>query len=235
MSLDVLGIIPARGGSKGIPKKNLQLLGNKPLIAWTIQTALQSKTLTRIVVSTDDLEIAKVARSYPIEVQMRPVELAQDHVPNIPDVLAYIINQYRASNYIPHLTTMLEPTYPFRTADTIDRVVNEMASRTDVNWVATMAQSKEHPYRCRCLQDNRFLPLLNNPDISNQRQNLPPSYCYKGAVTCTNAFYAYDSFTPTTPFGGIIISNQEAIDIDEWDDLYYARYIATQQYSEVCS
>ncbi|MGC8761712.1 MAG: cytidylyltransferase domain-containing protein, partial [Bryobacteraceae bacterium] len=81
----VLGVIPARGGSKGIPRKNIRLLGGKPLLAWTIETAKASRRLTRVVLSTEDEEIAEVGRAWGVEVPfLRPRELAEDDTPTLP-------------------------------------------------------------------------------------------------------------------------------------------------------
>lgn len=111
----VLGIITARGGSKGVPRKNIKDLGGKPLIAWTIEAAKESGVFSRIILSTDDEEIAEVGKKYDAEIPfMRPSELAQDTTPTLP-VLIHAVNWLKENdNFYPDYTVILQPTVPFR-------------------------------------------------------------------------------------------------------------------------
>jgi pseudaminic acid cytidylyltransferase len=113
-----LAVIPARGGSKRIPRKNMRAFGNQPMIAWSIQAALQSACFDRVVVSTDDEEIAEIARSYGADVPfMRPAALSDDHTPTIP-VIAHAINWHRQHELIPQAVCCIYATAPFiRPAD----------------------------------------------------------------------------------------------------------------------
>lgn len=115
----ILGLIPARGGSKGIPKKNIKLICGKPLIAWTIEAALQSQKLERIVVSTEDKEIADIAIGYGIEVLMRPQELAEDNIISL-DVMKHAVENIKCSTLV-----LLQPTSPIRDKGLIDECINE--------------------------------------------------------------------------------------------------------------
>jgi CMP-N,N'-diacetyllegionaminic acid synthase len=118
--LEVLAIIPARGGSKGIPRKNLVPLGGKPLIVWTIEAALAAERVSRVVVSTEDEEIAAVARQAGAEVIPRPPELAEDTTHTEP-VLVHALGHLRETEgYQPEVVVLLQPTAPLRPAETID-------------------------------------------------------------------------------------------------------------------
>jgi CMP-N,N'-diacetyllegionaminic acid synthase len=117
--VEIIGLIPARGGSKGIPGKNLQLVGGRPLIEWTCRAAVASTTLSRCVVSTDAPEIAEAARASGVEAPfMRPAELARDETPMI-EVVAHALDALDA----PDAIVLLQPTSPLRTADHIDAAV----------------------------------------------------------------------------------------------------------------
>ncbi|NSW54472.1 MAG: acylneuraminate cytidylyltransferase family protein [Armatimonadetes bacterium] len=120
----VLAIIPARGGSKGIPRKNVRELAGKPLIVWTIEAALRSTLIDRLVVSTDDDEIAEVASAAGAEVIRRPAELAGDTTPTEPALLHALQVLEDREGYIPDAVTLLQCTSPLRGTDTIDECIN---------------------------------------------------------------------------------------------------------------
>lgn len=119
-----MGIIPARGGSRGVPKKNTRLLGGKPLVAWTIEKAKKAKSLNRLVLSTDSEEIAEIAEKYGAEVPfLRPAELARDDSPTI-DVIRHCLEHLKkAENYSPDAVVILQPTTPFRKSEDIDKAI----------------------------------------------------------------------------------------------------------------
>ncbi len=130
--MKVLGIIPARGGSKGVPGKNTRLLAGKPLISYTIEAALKSKFIDRLIVSTDDEEIAKVAEKYGAEFPfLRPANLAQDDTPDQP-VFQHAIKILKIQDdYEPDIVLNLRPTTPLKTSHTIDKVVEKMRQNVD--------------------------------------------------------------------------------------------------------
>jgi CMP-N-acetylneuraminic acid synthetase len=140
--MDVLGLIPARGGSKGIPRKNLALVGGKPLLVWTVEAARAATTLTRVVVSTDDDEIAAAAG---VEVLRRPPELAADDTPML-DVIRHAVAELS-----PDVVVLLQPTSPLRRAEHVDEAVRlllESGADTVVSVVAV-----PHRYRPDALMD----------------------------------------------------------------------------------
>ncbi|MFN4955881.1 MAG: cytidylyltransferase domain-containing protein, partial [Aphanizomenon sp.] len=123
--LNVIAIIPARGGSKGVPRKNIRLLGDKPLIAWTIETSLRSKILDRVIVSTDDHDIAELSVKVGAEIPfLRPSELAKDDTPDLPVYLHILDYLAKQENYHPDVVVWLRPTSPLRLAEDVENTVN---------------------------------------------------------------------------------------------------------------
>jgi CMP-N-acetylneuraminic acid synthetase len=123
---EVLAVIPARGGSKGVPRKNLALLGGRPLLAYSIEVALKSRLITRVIVSTEDHEIAAVAREYGAEVPfLRPMEQALDHS-NLSEALDFLLHTLRGHGYFPDAMVTLMPTSPFRTARLVDALTDKL-------------------------------------------------------------------------------------------------------------
>ena len=120
---NILGIIPARGGSKGIPRKNIKPLHGKPLIYYTIKEALKSKFLNRVVVSTEDNDIAEIAKKFGAKVIKRPKELARDETP-IRDVVIHVLNKFKEKKYIPDAVVLLQPSSPLRKAHHIDEAIS---------------------------------------------------------------------------------------------------------------
>ena len=121
---EILALIPARGGSKGIPRKNIRDFAGYPLIAWSIAAALQAKSISRVIVSTDDREIAEVARQYGAETPfMRPQELAQDRTTDFPVFVHALKWLEDIEAYSPKIVVQLRPTSPIRPVDCVDSAV----------------------------------------------------------------------------------------------------------------
>ncbi|MGB0383249.1 MAG: cytidylyltransferase domain-containing protein [Ardenticatenaceae bacterium] len=178
-----VGIITARGGSKSIPRKNVKLLAGKPLIAWTIEAALQSDGLNRVIVSTDDQEIAQVARQWGAEVPfMRPAELAQDETPSIFAILHTVNWLDKFESYQPDFVMCLQPTSPLRTAQDIDAVI-ELTLQKKVDSVVSVTPVDHHPYWVKKVDDNGRIHdfvTLNQP--ISRRQDLPAVYGLNGSI-----------------------------------------------------
>ena len=173
-----LGVIPARGGSKGLQDKNIRVVAGRPLIAYTIEAARRSKLLTHVIVSTEDRRISEVARAHGVEVLDRPVELAADDTPGVLPVL-HALEKCPGYDYV----VLLQPTSPLRIADDIDCALNECIQARAPACVS-VCQSTEHPYwMYRLDADGRMTPLLSNPTIvATRRQDLPLIYTLNGAV-----------------------------------------------------
>jgi len=140
--MDVLAIIPARGGSKGIPRKNLRELAGKPLVAWSIEAALGSGRIARTVVSTDDGEIASVARAAGAEVVDRPAELARDDSPTEPCML-HALDALKTEGWEPELVVLLQPTSPLRRPGLIDECIDRLLS---ANADSLLTVCENHPF-----------------------------------------------------------------------------------------
>ena len=184
----ILAVIPARGGSKGVPRKNIRLVAGKPLIAYTLEAALVvRRRLHRLIVSTDDAEVAEVARRYGADVPfMRPAELAGDRAPMIP-VLQHAVQTIEAMDHI-HLdwVLLLQPTAPFRAPQDIEAALN-LAGRGGCDSVISVVQVfAVHPILMKRIENNRLLPFCIEEQEGTRRQDYqPPAYMRNGAIYLT--------------------------------------------------
>ncbi|MFK7800625.1 MAG: NTP transferase domain-containing protein [Anaerolineae bacterium] len=181
--MELLALITARGGSKGIIRKNVLDVAGQPLIAWTIQAALQAESVKRVVVNTDDDEIASVAKRFGADVPfMRPDILAQDTTPSI-DVLIHAIKWFQDyENYSPDYLMLLQPTSPLRTTLDIEAAI-EVASVHDADAVVSVSASHAHPYWMKQVTDDGRLKDFMSPEQAySNRQSLPPVYALNGAI-----------------------------------------------------
>ncbi len=188
MSRGVLALIPARGGSKGIPRKNVLELAGRPLVAWSITQARESARVDRVVVSTDDAEIAAVARDWGAEVPfLRPGELSGDLSPDI-DFVRHALGWFAEhESYEPAMIVHLRPTGPVRRVADIDAAVDLLESRPDADAVRSVTLAHQTPYKMwRLLDDGTMAPILELPEVvdaqSQPRQLLPRVYWQNGYV-----------------------------------------------------
>lgn len=188
MADDVLALIPARGGSKGIPRKNVIEIAGKPLIAWSIRHALDSERITRVIVSTDDDEIADVAAAWGAEVPFRrPPELAADESPDI-DVMRHALTVLAEhQGFRPALVVHLRPTGPVRRVADIDAAIDLLASHPEADALRSVSPAHQSPYKMwRILDDGTMAPLLEVAGMrdcqSRPRQRLPQVYWQNGYV-----------------------------------------------------
>ena len=160
---EVLAIIPARGGSKGIPRKNIRNFAGYPLLAYSIAAGLQAKSVTRVIVSTDDEEIAVVAREFGAGTPfMRPVEFAQDDTTDLPvfqHALAWLAEH---EGYKPEVVVQLRPTSPIRPRDCVDSAVNTLLAHPDADSVRGVVPAGQNPHKMWRIsgRDGRMTPLL---------------------------------------------------------------------------
>lgn len=160
---EIIAIIPARGGSKGIHRKNIVTLGEKPLIAHTIAVAMQSEMITKVVVSTDDHEIAETATTFGAEVPfIRPGELADDHA-NLNDVITYSMNQLENLGYRCDVVAIMLPTHPFRSVGLVDHLLRLLLDSCTM--VFTMREIKVVAKSFfNIAADGRLSPSFNNQE-----------------------------------------------------------------------
>jgi N-acylneuraminate cytidylyltransferase len=187
--MQILAIVPARGGSKGVPRKNIKLLAGEPLIAYTIREARKSKYITRIVVSTEDEEIAGIARELGAEVPfVRPVELALDHVLDLP-VFQHCLKWLRENQgYSPDLVVHLRPTAPLRTVAYIDGAIEMILASPEADSVRSVCPVSEQPLKMWRVQEGNLTPYIPadvyglKEAYNMPRQKLPAAYIQNGAV-----------------------------------------------------
>ena len=185
--MKVLAIIPARGGSKEIPRKNLKKLNGKPLIQYTIESALNANCLTDVVVSTEDPEIAKISSDLNVLVPgKRPSELAGDHSPTI-DTVIYTVNLMKQGNHHYDVICLLQPTSPFRKRGLIDQAILKLKQLKADSLISVI--SVPHQYNPHWVfepSNNGFLQLATGDNkIIPRRQELPPAYFRDGAIYLT--------------------------------------------------
>lgn len=224
--MQVLGVIPARGGSKGIPQKNLRPVAGRPLLAYTADAALASRRLTRVVVSTDDPAIADAARGLGLEVPfMRPAELAADSTLMLP-VLQHAVGAMAERGFGADVVVLLQPTSPLRRAEHIDRAVELLVS-SGADSVVTVVEVPHqfNPVSVMRLEDGRLVPFLDGPSVL-RRQDKPRVFARNGpavlavrtSVIDRGSLYGDDCRPlPMTP--------EESIDLDTPADVELLEYL----------
>lgn len=230
MKPKILAIIPARGGSKGVPRKNIRLLAGKPLIAYTIDTASKSEYINSVVVSTENEEISEVSKKYGAEVIERPKELAQDESPAI-DAIKHVIQTLREKdNYHPDIIVLLQPTTPLRIVPDINNAV-ELFLNNDCESVVSVC--KANPYWCLTFKDKYLEPVHGWDYFYKRRQDLPNSYSLNGAIyiTLTENLDKYNSFFNKKTIS-YIMPIERSVDIDNEVDFKLAEFFLRREYEE---
>ena len=223
----------ARGGSKSIPRKNIKLLGGKPLIAHTIEKAQASKYISRLILSTDDAEIAIVAQRYGCEVPfMRPAELAQDNTLDLP-VVEHALNWLKENeNWQPDFIVHLRPTHPFRKTSDIDKGIEMLAADKEADSVWTVGKPPVTPYKMFHANEKFLKPTLTiagqKETFSWPRQKLPATYNHYGQVDVAR----YETvMTKKSMCGENILPlflEGEVIDIDSLLDWEFAEFLISK-------
>ena len=216
----ILALITARGGSKGLPGKNTRVLGDRPLIAWSIDAAHGARHIARTIVSTDDNAIADVARKHGAEVPcLRPAALAQDNSPHI-DVVLHTLDALKSiDEYVPDALMLLQPTSPFRTSADIDSAV-ELARTKNAPAVVSVVETHDHPFLARRLDGGgRMSPFVPCDLGYPRRQDLPPAYALNGAIYLCRVDILRDQRTFEPPGCiGYVMPPERSLQIDTpWD------------------
>lgn len=225
MPVEVLALIPARGGSKSIPHKNIRLLAGFPLIAYSIAAARSAELVTRVIVSTDDAEIADVAREYGAEIPfLRPAEHSQDNTPDLPVFQHALTWLARNEDYHPEIVVQLRPTSPFRRVGHINQAIARLIERPDADAVRTVCVPFQNPFKMWQIgADGVMIPLIQMaefPEPYNMpRQALPEVYWQTGYVDAAwaDTILKQDSMTGSRILP-LVIDPKEWIDIDSPDD-----------------
>ncbi len=218
----VLAIIPARGGSKGLPGKNIKILGDKPLIGWTIEAALGTDIIDRAIVTTDCVEIAKVARECGAEIPfMRPKELGTDESTTA-DVVFHAIKAIKESFDI---IVLLQPTSPYRTAQHIKEAF-EVCKADDNYSLVSVSEMDKSPCWCFWRNKNQLEPIIEGEVKYSRRQDLQKAYVLNGAIYIVKAknFMDKQIFLHTNS-SSYVMNKESSIDIDDWMDFKFAQLL----------
>lgn len=206
----ILALIPARGGSKGIPGKNIKPLSGKPLIEWTIDAAKKSKYIDRLILSSDDEEIIKVAKRAGCEIPfIRPKELAQDQSSSM-DVILHALDAIEEEyDYL----LLLQPTSPFRQTKDIDHII-EACLNNNHKIMVSVSKSEQHPFLMYRIEDTILQPILENSQ-NLRRQDMPSVYELNGALYLANVQYLKQAKSFGGPDVHAFIMEGHQIDIDD--------------------
>lgn len=231
MNKHILGIIPARSGSKGIPNKNIANLNGKPLIYYTIRESLNADCLERVVVSTDSKKIADIAISLEVDVPcIRPKHLAVDASKTIDVVLHMLDFLQNNDNYKPDIVVLLQPTAPLRKASHIDDAVNCLLNSSADSLVSLCRLNEPHPYKLKSIKNGFVLPFIEGTTSCSPRQLLPKVYKLNGAlyIAYRNVLDKYQSFfgEKVLPY---IMEDYNSVNIDNPLDFKLAELLLNEQ------
>jgi CMP-N,N'-diacetyllegionaminic acid synthase len=229
-----VAVIPARGGSKQIPGKNIVSVGGKPLIAWSIEAARASSRVDRVIVTTDYRDIAEVSRDYGAEVPfIRPEMLARDDTPGIEPILHTLSWCGENEAYYPDYVIVLQPTSPLRTAGDIDAAIDLLEDK-GAESVVSVTPTRDHPWWAKKIDGNGQLSdFIAQTEVIAYRQRLPEVYRLNGAIYLaqrnilleTKSWYSEKTYA-------YIMPEERSLDIDMPWDLYLANLILRDQYND---
>jgi YrbI family 3-deoxy-D-manno-octulosonate 8-phosphate phosphatase len=233
MKPEILAIIPARGGSKGIPRKNIRAFSGSPLIAWSIAAARQSESVTRVIVSTDDEEIAAVARAWGAEAPfLRPAEFSQDKTTDLP-VFEHALRWLAENeNYHPDVIVQLRPTSPIRPKTMVDDAVRILLDHPDADSVRGVVPSGENPHKMWILSPDNgpMTNLLDVPGIDEPynapRQVLPPVYWQTGHIDAIRPSVILEKGSMSGKnMYPLLVDPKFSVDIDSLSDWIKAEWV----------
>jgi CMP-N,N'-diacetyllegionaminic acid synthase len=214
----ILAIICARGGSKGIPRKNIKTIAGLPLIAWTINAAKNSKLIDKISVSTDSKEISKIAKEYGAEVPiLRPKDLSDDKIPKLP-ALQHMINWYEKNGENYDIIVDLDPTNPLRLTEDIDKAIYAIVNNKNADSIISVFESHHNPYWTMFEEKEGYLKISKNPKVKiTCRQDQPKVLSISGNVVVSWRDTIIKKNTHSVnakKCKGVFISEERSIDID---------------------
>lgn len=232
--MKIIAVIPAREGSKGIPKKNLYPIWGEPLISYSIKAANRCNRITDVIVSTDGDDIAELSLKYGAKVVKRPREISQDGSPSI-DAIIHVLDSCAKSGNEPDVIVLLQPTSPLRSSYDIDRAIDLFISSNDS--VISVVERK-HPIEwSMSLENDILIPIFSNKNLRNRRQDLKHSYIPNGAIYVSDTqtlrhertFFSKDAKAYIMPY-------ERSVDIDNLDDVRLAEfYLGNQPHNEIMS
>ncbi|MDP8230768.1 MAG: acylneuraminate cytidylyltransferase family protein [Candidatus Gorgyraea atricola] len=227
----VLSLISARGGSKRLPGKNIRDIAGKPLIAWTIEQAKNSKYIDRVIVSTDDRKISEVATRYGADMPfLRPWELAKDDSKGI-DVAVHAIEWMEKNNTPYDLLILLQPTSPLRRSVDIDKAIESIFLK-NASAIVSVCETEHHPFWANILPENGCMKnFLDKRIVNKNRQELPLFYRLNGAIYIAYADYikSHKTFFGNKTYA-YIMPTERSVDIDSEIDIKFAEFLLYDKY-----
>lgn len=230
MDKRVLAVVTARGGSKGLLRKNIRQIAGKPLMAWTLDEARRSAYIDRCIVSTDDAEIAELARQSGADVPfLRPAELASDTAKTV-DVLMHAMNWLKDRGEVYEIIVLLQPTSPLRTYEDIDKAI-ELLSAKGASAIVSVAETRHNPCWTNTLPADGSMKEFLRPDVlGKNRQELPVFYRLNGAVYAGYSEYikSVNGFFGNGTFA-YIMPKERSVDIDDEFDFHVAEIMLSDK------
>ncbi len=216
----VLAVVPVRGGSKGVPRKNIRPLNGIPLVGHTLQTAQQVDRIDLLVVSTEDHEIAQIAKGYGVQVVLRPDELASDTA-TTESALLHTLDVLEQEGEVFDVILVLEATSPLRSVDTIERAIS-MISEPRYQSVLAVRETYEN---IGLMNDGYFRPVV--PDAPRRRQLRAPFYIESSTIYAAKTSYLREQGTLVCEnWGALVVPEEEAADINTEDDFLYVEFLS---------
>ena len=233
---EIIAIIPARGGSKGIPRKNIRPIAGFPLVAFSIAAALQAEMVTRVLVSTDDEEIAEISRRYGAETPfLRPAELAADRTMDLPVFQHALTWLAGHEDYHPDAVIHLHPTSPVRPRGCLDQAVRLLLDHPEADCVRGVVEPGQNPHKMWRIdtQTGRMIPLLTVPGIAESyntpRQLLPPVYLQTGHVNVVRPAAILGGSMTGRVILPFIIDNHFEVDLDTLADWERGEWLVSKR------
>jgi len=226
----IIALIPARGGSKRLPDKNIRLLQGKPLISYTIKAALQTRLVDRVIVTTDSAKIASVARRHGADIPfIRPKKLASDTAKTI-DVLLHAVRYVEKTDQHPDIIVLLQPTSPFTQPKDIEHAIKTLRA-TKTNSCVSMCSVSEHPEWMFTIHRHHAYPFIKSNNLQKRSQELSKLYTLNGAVYAirTDFLMQQKKIIDTKSLSSIIMPRERSVDIDTAYDFAIAQTMIKYQ------
>ena len=226
----LLALVPARGGSQRVPNKNIRELGGKPLIQWTLDVAAGIQEIVDVLVSTDSIEIAKMAKEAGAMVPwLRPVELAT-HTATTIDVCMHALEWYEKEKNDIDGIILLQPTSPFREKENIQKAI-ELFKKNRKSSVVSFSKAQTHPMWCYKIDNGRVDPFINDVDLNIRSQDLPDAYMINGSIyiSSVEALRKERTFITANTIALVIDGQRASLDIDTEDDWKIAEMIVRNE------
>ncbi len=235
MNQKAIALIPARGGSKSIPRKNLRLIAGKPMIAHTILDAIASSLIDRVIVTTDDNEIAEVARQFGAEVPfIRPRDISGDLSLDI-EFHQHALNWLKDhESYVPHLVVNLRPTHPVRKLETIDRAIAALAATIEADSLRSVRLAEETPYKMWTINKDGYLtPIAKLSSMRESynmpRQLLPLAYWQDGYIDIVRTSVIFEKNSTSGDRILSFVIDEESVDIDYEESIAVAEKLLSRK------